>query len=163
VFNQLAEATARVIVDTLAQFGDVLERLTQELPLGELLDTLTARLTVVFVLARVKDSIQALKSALVTLRGLPVDWIIVKHGHFGKADEFARYDGSKTREDVRQAGGIELYLPDLHDLIYDRLDAENLPFSGVPAAAGWKFMEKQRVQAWLKQWLSELDPASAVL
>jgi hypothetical protein len=163
VFNHLAEATERVVLGTPAQFGDVLERLTQELPLGEILDTLTARITVVFVLARVKDSIQALKSALATLRGLPVDWVIVKHGHFGKAEEFARYDGSKTREDVRQAGGIELYLPDLQDLIYDRLDAENLPFSGVPAAAGWKFMEKQRVQAWLKQWLSELDPASAVL
>jgi hypothetical protein len=64
---------------------------------------------------------------------------------------------------VCHAGGIELYLPDLHDLIYDRLDVENLPFSLAKDATGWKFMEKQRVQAWLKQWLSELDKASPVL
>ena len=163
VFNQLADSTDRVVLDTPAQFGDALERLTQELSLGDLLDTLMARITVVFVLSRVKDSIQALKSALATLRGLPIDWVMVKNGHFGKADDFSRYDGSKTREEVRQAGGIELYLPDFHDLIYDRLDAENLPFSWVQAAADWKFMEQQRVQAWLKQWLSELDQASAVL
>jgi len=163
VFNQLADSTERVLVDTPAQFGDALERLTQELPLGEILETLQARITVVFVLSRVKDSIQALKSALTTLHGLPVDWVVVKNGHFGQADDFSRYDGSKTREEVRQAGGIELYLPDLQDVIYDRLDAENRPFSGVSTAEGWKFMEKQRVHAWLKQWLSELDTASPVL
>src|SRR5512143_693835 len=163
VFNQLAEATPRVVVDTPAQFGDALERLTQELPLGEILETLQARITVVFVLSRVKDSIQALKSALTTLHGLPVDWVIVKNGHFGAPDDFSRYDSSKTWEEVRQAGGIELYLSDLQDVIYDRLDAENRPFSGVATADGWKFMEKQRVQAWLKQWLSELDTASAIL
>jgi len=163
VFNQLAEATPRVVVDTPAQFGDALDRLTQELPLGEILETLRAWITVVFVLSRVKDSIQALKSALTTLHGLPVDGVIVKNGHVGKPDDFSRDDSSKTREEVRQAGGMERYLPDLQDVIYDRLDAENRPFSGVSTADGWTFMEKQRVHVWLKPWLSELDQASAVL
>lgn len=163
VIDILAGPARTVMVDLPAGAGRTLPRQMQELGLAEALAELDARLTLVFTLTRIKDSVVALKHVIEGFEGLPVDYVIVKNGHFGEAEKFVRYDNSKTAEIIENRGGTVLFLPDLMDDVYDILDEANLPFCEATEDTRLSFTQKRRVKGWIRAWDSEIAKAGEVL
>ena len=113
--------------------GEWFEDLEADLNLIESVAELGYRLTLVSVVSRVKDSINALR-LLMDYCDHTVDYVIVKNLYFGEASKFARFDASKTREHLLKLSGIEIIMPDLFDDSYDAVDQHDLPFRSASAA-----------------------------
>ena len=164
LLNDLEAHPANVVlVDMPAGAGEWFEDLEADLNLIESVAELCYRLTLVSVVSRVKDSINALR-LLMDYCDHTVDYVVVKNLYFGEASKFARFDASKTREHLLKLSGIEIIMPDLFDDSYDAVDQHDLPFRSASAAdSPLSRAHRSRINQWLKTMETEVRKAGAYL
>jgi len=163
VFNELATGDRNVLVDLPAGVGTSLERLFQEVDIGDALAELGARATLVVVISRLKDSIEVLRLTMEAFKDVPTDYVVVKNLYFGDSDKFTRYEHSKTRKDALAKGAVEINMPDLLDDVYDCMDERNLPFLKAISKDELLFATRQRVKSWMRRFDEELGKAQKFL
>lgn len=152
-----------MLVDLPAGVGTSLERLFQEVDIGDALAELGARATLVVVISRLKDSIEVLRLTMEAFKDVPTDYVVVKNLYFGDADKFTRYEHSKTRKDALAKGAVEINMPDLLDDVYDCMDERNLPFLKAISKDELLFATRQRVKSWMRRFDEELSKAQKYL
>ncbi len=163
VFNELSAHNQNVLVDLPAGVGSSFDNIMVEVDLNDALEELEARLTLVLVISRLKDSVDALETTMEAFKDVPTDFVIVKNLYFGEEDKFTRYDLSKTRKTALQNGAAEICMPDLSDRVYDTLDGRNLPFINAMEDSDLEFTTRQRVKTWVKRFDSELKKTKKYL
>ncbi|MHC0068915.1 hypothetical protein ACWATR_39650 [Nostoc sp. UIC 10890] len=119
------------------------------------------RITMVWVLGRVKDSIIRLKQ-LIESCGNQVDYVVVKNLYWGE-DGFTRYDKSKTRAAVNELGAIELNFFPLIDPVYDKIDELDLSFREGLLHQKLTSSNKARLRVWIQENESEFVKAAIFL
>ncbi len=120
-------------------------------------------ITIVSVLSRVKDSVNALK-LLLDFAGDKVGYVAVKNLYFGEAEKFRILDNSKTKKQLEQLGGVVITMPDLFDDNYGLLDELNLTFrAAVGEGSPLTRSHCRRVYQWLKGFEAEVMKAGALL
>lgn len=141
---------AIALVDLPAGAGDSFERYEQDVQLISSASELGYRLTIVSVMSRVKDSVNALR-LLMEFCSDRVDYVAVKNLHFGEAEKFKRFDQSRAKEQFLASGGIEIVMPDLFDDTYDLIDEKDFTFrEAVGATSSLSRANRSRVHQWLK-------------
>ncbi len=149
---------AIVLVDLPARSGNSFEHYERDVQLISSASELGYRLTVVSVLSRVKDAVNALRllmefcgDGLRPTGGHRVDYIAVKNLHFGDADKFKRFDQSKAKAQFLALGGVEIAMPDLFDDTYDLIDEKDLIFrQAVGEPSPLSRANRSRLHQWLK-------------
>lgn len=163
-----SENTKIVLIDFPAGGGELFERLDAELHLFDLLPEVGYRLTLVNVLSRVKDSVNSLLTLLEYVQKHDThhvtDWVVVKNLFYGGAEKFRRYDGSKTKRRIEEAGGITICLPELHDDTYDLIDDKDLTFTdALKPEHQLPLADRRRVKVFLEEAEEELMKAASYL
>ncbi len=155
--------TAVVLVDLPAGSGNAFEHYERDVQLISAASELGYRLTVVSVLSRVKDAVNALR-LLMEFCGDRVDYIAVKNLHFGDADKFKRFDQSKAKAQFLTLGGVEIAMPDLFDDTYDLIDEKDLTFRhAVGEQSPLSRANRSRMHQWLKTMELEAHKAGSYL
>ncbi len=120
-------------------------------------------ITIVSVLSRVKDSVNALK-LLMDFAGDAVGYVAVKNLYFGDAEKFRILDNSRTRKQLEQLGGVVITMPDLYDDTFELLDENNLTFrAAVGESSPLSRSHRSRIYQWLKHFEVEVMKAGALL
>ena len=163
ILDLVAKNDSDLLVDLPAGAGRTLDRLVNEFGVGDALGDLNARMTLAFGINRGKDSLIALKDTLGLTDRLPIDYVVIKNLYFGSPERFERFDKSKTRQAIRDNGGIELELPELFDSVYDVLDEKNLPFKDAVENSALSFAQKQRLRQFIKKWDVEIQRAGGLM
>jgi len=119
-------------------------------------------ITIVSVLSRVKDSVNALK-LLMDFTGDAVGYVAVKNLYFGDAEKFRILDNSKTKKQLEQLGGVVITMPDLYDDTFELLE-KNLTFrAAVGEGSLLSRSHRSRIYQWLKHFEEEVMKAGALL
>jgi hypothetical protein len=152
ILDNLAEAQKstekhNIFVDLPAQAGSDLDEALSEMRFVEALDSIHARVTLLFVVGRSQDSINALRIAYNVFGGSS-DFVIVKNAFFGGPDHYTLYNSSPIRDQLITAGAKELLIPSMWGDAYDAIDRLNLPFFKV-AESELPLSIKARVSSWL--------------
>ena len=93
-----------------------------------------------------------------------VDHVVVKNLFFGKKERFLLFEGSKTKEQLLERGGVALVTPELFDDTYELLDQANLPFRvAVTEESGLLAAQRSRIFKWKKALKAEVMNAGGVL
>lgn len=165
LLNEMEAHKADVfLVDVAAGGSQTLIELEEDIGLLSMADSLGYRVTVVSVLSRIKDSVNLLRMTLERTAEFDVDHVVVKNLFFGKKERFLLFEGSKTKEQLLDGGGVELFMPELFDDTYELLDQENLPFRvAVTADSGLLAAQRSRIFKWLKALKVEVMNAGGVL
>ncbi len=152
------------LVDLPAQSGMFFERFEKDLGVFDALKELGYSVTMVSVLSRVKDSVNALR-VLYEYCGARVDYVVVKNLFHGDADKFERYEDSDTRSQILEQGGIEILMPDLFYRPFDFVDNKNLSFGDVSTSKdpGADITIKSRIGAWMKEFEQNMLVAETLL
>jgi len=153
--NKRGAGKINVFVDLPAQAGNSVDTALSELRLVEALDSIRARATMMFVIGRTTDSVNALQIAF-DLFGEIADFVVVKNEFFGEADRFTLYEASLTHQNLLKSGAKELLIPPLWGDTYDLVDQLNLPFFKV-AESDLQLSVKARVNAWLKKFDAQFE------
>jgi hypothetical protein len=139
-----------VLVDMPAGSGEWFETLERDLNLIDVTAELGYRLTLVSVMSRVKDSINALR-VLMDYAGDRVDYVAVKNLYFGDENQYARFTSSKTHEQFITLGGIEITMPSLFDVSYDLVDEQDLTFrAAAQVGSSLTLAHRSRINQWLR-------------
>lgn len=155
--------TRVMLVDLPAGGNEGLERLEAEMGLLESAKELGYEVTVVSVLSRVKDSVNALK-LLMDFAGDRVGYVAVKNLYFGEVEKFSILDNSKTKKQLEQLGGVVITMPDLFDDTYGLVDELNLTFqAAVGVDSPLSRSHRSRVYQWLKNFEAEVMKAGVLL
>lgn len=164
LLDEMEQVRARVmLVDLPAGGNEALEKLEAEMGLLNTAKELGYGITVVSVLSRVKDSVNALK-LLMDFAGDAVDYVAVKNLYFGDVEKFSILDNSKTKQQLEQLGGVVITMPDLFDDTYGLLDELNLTFrAAVGEGSTLGRSHRSRVYQWLKGFEAEVMKAGALL
>ncbi len=126
--DDLKEFSPQVsLVDLPAGAADYFEGVAKDISLFRNAEKLGYKITMVSVLGRVKDSVVQLKR-LLEFCGDKTNYVAVKNLYWGAEDKFSRYNNSKTRQVLKNLGGIELLFPELYDDLFDLVDANDLTF-----------------------------------
>lgn len=153
-----------ILVDVAAGGSQILMRLEDESAFLSDATEMGYQFTVVSVLSPIKDSINMLKEAMVTTQGHNVQHIAVKNLHFGEEDAFELFDGSKTKRQFIEAGGIVLTMRDLLGKTYGLVDRGNLPFQlAMKKESGLSRGDRNRVQQWLTCFQDQMKLANGAL
>jgi hypothetical protein len=136
-----------VFVDLPAQAGSDLDEALAEMRFVDALDSINALVTLLFVIGRTQDSINALRIASGVF-GTSANFVVVKNAFFGDADHYTLYDSSQVRKDLIKSGAKELVLPAMWGDAYDAVDRFSLPFFKV-AESELPLSTKARVSSWL--------------
>ncbi|MGI0118556.1 hypothetical protein [Zooshikella sp. RANM57] len=134
-----------LIVSLPAGVGGVIRR--EAATFKEALRTLKRQFILYWVMNRLKDSIILLKEAQQDLGDITYKKAIIKNGFYGDEDKFYRWENSQTRQEFLNTGGAEIFLPELHERVTDKI--HNLPFSHAISNSDLKFSEKNELQRWL--------------
>lgn len=153
--NKKSGTALNVFVDLPAQAGNSVDVALSELRLVDALDSIRARATLLFVIGRTTDSIQALQLAF-DLFGAIADFVVVKNEFFGESERFVLYEGSPTHQTLVKNGAKEILVPPLWGDTYDVVDRLNLPFFKV-AESNLPLSTKARVSAWLSKFDTQFD------
>ncbi len=152
-----------MLVDLPAGGNEAFEKLEAEMGLLESAKELGYGITIVSVLSRVKDSVNALK-LLMDFAGDAVGYVAVKNLYFGDAEKFRILDNSKTRKQLEQYGGIVITMPDLYDDTFELLDENNLTFrAAVGESSPLSRSHRSRIYQWLKHFEVEVMKTGALL
>lgn len=164
LLNDLETASANVVlVDMPAGAGEWFETLEADLNLIETVAEMGYRLTLVSVVSRVKDSINALR-LLMEYCDRRVDYVVAKNLYFGEAHQFARFDASKTRGQFLEFGGVEIVMPALFDASFDAVDQYDLTFrAAIAEGSPLSRANRSRVNQWLKLMETEIRKADKYL
>lgn len=147
--NKKLGTATNIFVDLPAQAGNSVDIALSELRLVEALDSIRARATLLFVIGRTTDSINALQVAFDLFSSI-ADFVVVKNEFFGEADRFVLYEASSTCQTLNKAGAKEFLIPPLWGDTYDAVDKLNLPFFKV-AESNLQLSTRARVSAWLSK------------
>lgn len=158
-----ANAATVTLVDLPAGSSKALESFEAEMGFIDTAKALGYTVTLVSVMSRVKDSVNALR-LLMEFFEERVSYLVVKNLFFGEPDKFRLFDNSKVRERVLAAGGLIIGMPDLFDDTYDLLDEGNLTFraaaeDGSPLTRA----HRSRVFQWLRLFEGEVQRAGSWL
>lgn len=152
-----------MLVDLPAGSGKALEDFDRELRFLETAQELGYSVTLVSVLSRIKDSVNALRLLMEVFEDR-VQHVAVKNLFFGSGEKFTLFERSKVKARLLELGGVVIEMPDLFDDTYDLIDEGNLTFR---AAAGegspLKRSHRSRVYQWLKEFEGEVGKAAQVL
>ncbi|CAK0747684.1 putative Chromosome partitioning protein ParA [Gammaproteobacteria bacterium] len=144
-----------VFVDLPAQAGKDLDEALSEMRFVDALDSIHARATVLFVIGRSMDSVNALQIAS-NIFGTSADFVVIKNGFFGEPDHYTLYDSSQIRQNLLKGGAKELLIPVLWGDAYDAVDRLNLPFFKV-AESELPLSTKARVSSWLDKFDAQFE------
>jgi hypothetical protein len=115
LLEDMEQARSQVILfDLPAAGGHTFQKYEQDIELIEAATELNYRLTLVSVMTRGKDSVNALRQVMDYCDDR-VDYVAVKNLHFGEVEKFKRFAQSKTKEQFLKLGGREMTMPDLFD------------------------------------------------
>jgi hypothetical protein len=154
---------AVMLVDLPAGAGEHLEKFEREMGFIAAAAEMGYGVTVVSVLSRVKDSINALRLML-EFTGDAVQHVAVKNLYFGEEARFVLFDESKVKQRLLESGGRVVKMDDLLDDTYGLVDQGNLMFrtaagEGSPLARS----HRARVYQWLKRFEAEVEPLGCIL
>lgn len=164
LLDDMEQVGAKVmLVDLPAGGNEAFEKLEAEMGLLESAKELGYDITIVSVLSRVKDSVNALK-LLMDFTGDAVGHVAVKNLYFGDAQKFHILDNSKTKKQLEQLGGVVITMPDLYDDTFELLDENNLTFrAAVGEGSSLSRSHRSRIYQWLKHFEVEVMQAGALL
>jgi hypothetical protein len=136
------------LVDLPAGAADYFEGIAKDISLFRNADKLGYKITMVSVLGRVKDSVVQLKR-LLEFCGNKTDYVVVKNLYWGSDDKFSRYNNSKTRQALKDLGGIELLFPELYDDLFDLVDGADLTFREATDHEALTLSNQSRLFDWI--------------
>lgn len=154
-----------VLVDLPGTSGEAFEQMEKELALFEQARILKYRITMVVVMSRTKDSVDALEKLMeyCSERQQDIDYVAVLNLFFGEDKKFTRWTNSELKKTFERAGGIEIKMPELYEEMYDFIDRENLTFSEAANSSNTTFTNRSRAFRWLEEFEKELKKASSFL
>lgn len=150
------------LVDLPAGSSKALAAFESEVGFIETARELGYRVTLVSVMSRVKDSVNALRLLMDDFEDR-VSYLGVKNLFFGQPEKFQLFDHSQVRQRLLVAGGRVIAMPDLFDDTYDLLDEQNLTFRAAGVAASLSRAHRARVLQWLQRFETELVQVGAWL
>jgi hypothetical protein len=162
MIDDIDETSARhIIINSMAasnlgirQQGGMLDR-------NILNGRLDVKFTVFWVLNRQKDSVLLLKDFLQWMKSATVYPVL--NLYFGKEDEFSFYRSARDiQEMILERGGKPLVIPNLNDLIADRLYTDEINLEELPSHL--KLGMRTGLERWLatvKESFDEVEFASA--
>jgi hypothetical protein len=150
------------LVDLPAGAAEYFEGIAQDIRLFHNAEQFGYRITMVSVLGRVKDSVNQLKR-LVNFCQERVDYVVAKNLYWGSQEKFTRYDTSKTREAIKEMGGVEICIPELFDDIFDTIDINDLTFREALNSDLFTISNKSRIFGWLEECEAQVLKAAAQL
>lgn len=164
LIDDLEDSRAAVmLVDLPAGSGRALEDFEREVGFVGVTRELGYAVTLVSVLSRVKDSVNALR-VLMEGFGQGVEYVAVKNLFFGEGEKFSLFESSKVRGRLAELGGVVIEMPDLFDDTFDLIDQGNLTFRGAAMEGSpLKRSHRSRVYQWLKLFEGQVDLAGQVL
>lgn len=139
-----------ILVDAPAGAGGLLANLEQEMLLLSSATRFGYAVTVVSVLSRVMDSVNALRLSLQETQGHPCQHIAVKNAFFGQPDRFSRFDASNTKQALLNQGGQVVVMPELADDTFELIDINSLPFRVAMTSPQLSIAHQNRVFRWLE-------------
>jgi CobQ/CobB/MinD/ParA nucleotide binding domain len=152
-----------VLVDTAAGSGIWFEQLEQELNLIQVATELGYRITLVSVIARNKDSQNALQ-VLMDCAGDRVDYVAVKNLWFGDETKYGQFDSSGARAQLLRLNGREILLPKMLGEIYYSIDERDLGFrDATQEGSGIELVQRSHIKQWLATIETEIHKAGDYL
>lgn len=152
-----------MLVDLPAGSGRALESFETEMGFIDTAKELEYGVTLVSVLSRVKDSVNALRLLMESFDDR-VNYVAVKNLFFGEDKQFGLFDGSKAKERLMELGGQVITMPELFDDTFDLIDERNLTFrAAVAEGSGLTRSHPTRVHQWLGRLEQEVRQAGMVL
>jgi hypothetical protein len=160
ILDKLAECKKTVdkysvFMDLPAQAGNDIEEALFEMRFVDALKSIQSRVTLLFVIGRSLDSVNALQIAADAFKD-SADYVIVKNRFFGEPDHYSIYDSSSIRQSLLKNGAKELLMPSMWGDAYDAVDRLNLPFLKV-ADSELPLSIKARVSSWLDKFDEQLE------
>lgn len=137
-----ASAFKTVVVNTPARANDSF-RVHGRILLDSLKE-LARPLITLWVINRQRDSLELLKQYLDFMPDQTVH--VVRNGYFGEEHKYELFAQSSLRETILQAGGKDLFLPDLADRVTDELYTRRITLA--EAAAQLKLGDRVELQRW---------------
>lgn len=154
-----------VLVDLPGTSGEAFEQMEKELALFEQARILEYRITMVVVMSRTKDSVDALEKLMeyCNERQHDIDYVAVLNLFFGEEKKFTRWTNSELKKTFEKQGGIQIKMPELYEEMYDFIDRENLTFGQAADSSKTTFTNRSRAFRWLEEFEKELKKASGFL
>lgn len=154
-----------VLVDLPGTSGEAFEQMEEELALFEQAKLLGYRITMMVVMSRTKDSIDALEQLMkyCDAKKRNINYVAVLNLFFGNKEKFTRWQNSATKATFENKGGIEITMPELYEEMYDFIDRENLTFSEAANSTNTTFTNRSRAFRWIEEFEKELNKASSFL
>jgi MinD-like ATPase involved in chromosome partitioning or flagellar assembly len=143
-----SRSNATVVVNTAARNNRAVKAFGPTLDAS--LDELGARLIVLWMINRQRDSLELLKEFMEAMPKAQVH--VVRNGYFGDERKFEVYASSKVREAVEGRGGKAVTLPELADRVADDLygkrlsigvAAKTLPIGNRAELSRWRSVTRQ--------------------
>jgi energy-coupling factor transporter ATP-binding protein EcfA2 len=164
LIDEMEQGTATVmLVDLPAGAGEYLETFEREMGFVAAANEMGYGVTMVSILSRVKDSVNALR-LLLDFTGDSVDHLVIKNLYFGEPSRFALFDQSNTMKQLSQLGGRVLNMDDLLDDTYELIDHQSLTFrfaggtdSPLPRS------HRTRTYHWLSRFETEMEQVGSWL
>lgn len=150
------------LVDLPAGAAEYFEGIAKDIRLFHNAQQFGYRITMVSVLGRVKDSVNQLKR-LVNFCQERVDYVVAKNLYWGAEEKFTRYNDSKTRNAIKELGGLEICIPELYDDIFDIIDNNDLTFREALESDLFTISNKSRIFGWLEECEAQVAKASVQL
>lgn len=143
--NPVIVNTRAADIDGVKQFGSLLMTALPEL--GRELVTL-------WVINRQRDSLELLKQYREHINVGSVH--VVRNLHWGKAEQFELFNGSKIKSEIEAAGGKVINFPDLADRVADIMANKRMPIS--QATTELDFGERIELTRWRNEAHAALKP-----
>lgn len=152
-----------IIVDLPAGGGELLEKFNSQLGLLCEAQEMGYEMTIVSVMSRVKDSVNALR-LLMDFTGDAAQHLAVKNLYWGTEDKFSLFDQSKVKQRLLDAGGLIISMPDMCDATYALIDEHNLTFrAALDDTEHIPRPHRSRIHQWLRLFEVEIDLANKFL
>jgi energy-coupling factor transporter ATP-binding protein EcfA2 len=152
-----------IIVDLPAGGGELLEKYNLQLGLLSEAQDMGYDITIVSVMSRVKDSVNALR-LLMDFTGDAAKHLAIKNLYWGTEDKFSLFDQSKVKQRLLDDGGLVINLPDMCDATYALIDEHNLTFrAALDDTEHIPRPHRSRIHQWLRLLETEIDLANKYL
>jgi hypothetical protein len=146
-----------MLVDLPAGSGEAFEEFESEMGLIAAATEMGYGVTVVSVLSRIKDPVNALR-LLLDFTGQSVQHIAVKNLYFGEPSRFVIFDQSQVKQQLLEMGGQIIHMDDLFDDTFLLLDEHNLSFQDALATGSpLSRAHRSRIYQWLKKFETEVE------
>jgi hypothetical protein len=152
-----------LIVDLPAGGGELLEKYNSQLGLLSEAQEMGYEITIVSVMSRVKDSVNALR-LLMDFTGDAAKHLAIKNLYWGTEDKFSLFDQSKVKQRLLDDGGLVINMPDMCDATYALIDEHNLTFrAALDDTEHIPRPHRSRIHQWIRLLESEIDLANKFL